>query len=212
MPPGPVSSISPPTRPSSGRTAGRKVRRRKAEVGSQDRRASLFCARSLSVVEMHKEEATLRGEIDRPSPERAGFPSFPLVSFFLRCSVSAAHCPHYFQWFVRIQRYICINTYVYHFDTLGAAPLMTGKTSRLSALPAAARCKMPGNFGGTGFLLSARSQIFAPRQPAMVRRERVFRQERNATHKPTRVDLPAHAAYADAAGSSPACWCEAIVS
>jgi hypothetical protein len=43
---------------------------------------------------------------------------------------------------------------------------MLGYTSRESALPAAARCKMPGNFGRTGFLLIARSQSFAVRQPA----------------------------------------------
>jgi hypothetical protein len=83
---------------------------------------------------------------------------------------------------------------------------------RESASPTAVRGKMPGNLGRTAFLLVARSQSFALRQPAMVRRERVFRQERSATHTPTRVDLPAHAAYADATGSSPACCCEAIVS
>jgi len=43
---------------------------------------------------------------------------------------------------------------------------MLGYTSRESALPAAARSKMPGNFGRTGFLLIARSQSFAVRQPA----------------------------------------------
>ena|GEM_PF-1054710 len=45
---------------------------------------------------------------------------------------------------------------------------MIGYTSRESALPAAARCKMPGNFSRTGFLLIARSQSFALRQPAEV--------------------------------------------
>jgi len=43
---------------------------------------------------------------------------------------------------------------------------MVGYTSRQSALPAAARCRMPGNFGRTGFLLIVRSQSFALRQQA----------------------------------------------
>jgi hypothetical protein len=43
---------------------------------------------------------------------------------------------------------------------------MIGYISSESALPAAAGCKMPGNFGRTGFLLIAQSQSFALRRPA----------------------------------------------